>query len=260
MPSRKRVSPKLARKQRVSSPASMLAARMSRAPNFWVVVPAAGSARRMGAGNVPKQYLTLAGKFVIDHAVRPFIARTECQGIVVALALDDQRWRSLELASDPRTKVVHGGPQRADSVRAGLEVLRGFAESRDWILVHDAARPCLSDADLDALLTTLADDEVGGLLAAPVVDTLKRADIERRVSATVDRTALWHALTPQMFRYDTLVRALSEASVASTDESQAIEALGLKPKLVRGSAENLKITVPDDLARAEQILKARGVR
>jgi 2-C-methyl-D-erythritol 4-phosphate cytidylyltransferase len=233
---------------------------MSRAPNFWVVVPAAGSARRMGAGSVPKQYLTLVGKFVIDHAVRPFISRPECQGIVVALALDDQRWRGLEFASDARTKVVHGGAERADSVRAGLEVLRGFAESRDWILVHDAARPCLSDADLDALLTTLADDEVGGLLAAPVVDTLKRANSDSRVSATVDRTALWHALTPQMFRYDTLVRALAECTVASTDEAQAIEALGLKPKLVRGSADNLKITVPEDLARAEQILKARGVR
>ena len=96
---------------------------------------------------------------------------------------------------------MHGGAERADSVRAGLEVLRGFAESRDWVLVHDAARPCLSDADLDTLLETLADDEVGGLLAAPVVDTLKRADSDGRVSATVDRTALWHALTPQMFRY-----------------------------------------------------------
>jgi 2-C-methyl-D-erythritol 4-phosphate cytidylyltransferase len=233
---------------------------MSRAPKFWVVVPAAGSARRMGASSVPKQYLPLAGKCVLEHAVRPFLERPECQGVIVALAVDDQRWRTIELARDARIKVVHGGAERADSVRAGLEVLRGFAEPRDWILVHDAARPCLSDADLNVLLTTLRNDEVGGLLAAPVVDTLKRGDVDSRVSATVDRTTLWHALTPQMFRYDLLVRALADTTLASTDESQAIEAMGLKPRLVRGNAENLKITVPEDLARAEQILRARGLR
>jgi 2-C-methyl-D-erythritol 4-phosphate cytidylyltransferase len=126
--------------------------------------------------------------------------------------------------------------------------------------VHDAARPCLSNDDLARLLTTLRDDEVGGLLAAPVVDTLKRADGQGRVEATVDRSALWHALTPQMFRYETLQRALADRGIAATDEAQAVAALSLKPKLVQGSADNLKITVPDDLARAERILMGRESR
>jgi 2-C-methyl-D-erythritol 4-phosphate cytidylyltransferase len=211
----------------------------------------------MGSAAIPKQYLPLAGKTVIEHALKPFLDRRECHGAVVVLASGDARWSKLAVANDPRVKVITGGAERADSVRAGLELLRGFAEPRDWILVHDAARPCLSDADLEMLLSTVRDDAVGGLLAAPVVDTLKRADGEERVSSTVDRTSLWHALTPQMFRYEILVQALAHATSASTDESQAVEALGLTPKLVRASTDNLKITSPGDVARAEQILKSR---
>jgi 2-C-methyl-D-erythritol 4-phosphate cytidylyltransferase len=224
---------------------------MSALPQFWVVIPAAGSARRMGAG-VPKQYASIAGRAVIEHALRPFLAQAECRGIVVALAADDARFATLDIARDARVRTVVGGVERVDSVRAGLAALE--ASARDWVLVHDAARPCLSTDDLTTLLRTLRDDDVGGLLAAPVVDTLKRADAAARVSETIDRTALWHALTPQMFRHGVLSRALAVAG-ASTDESQAVEALGLKPKLVRGSVENLKITVPDDLARAERILR-----
>lgn len=229
---------------------------MATVPEFWVVIPAAGSAQRMRA-DVPKQYLRIGGRTVIDHAVQPFLARSECRGVVVALAESDTRFRELEIAREPRLRAVVGGAQRVDSVRAGLAALT--VGQHDWVLVHDAARPCLSDGDLACLLETLRDDEVGGLLAAPIVDTLKRSDAEMRVSATVDRTALWHALTPQMFRYGVLCRALA-AATASTDESQAVEALGLQPKLVRGSAENLKVTVPDDLARAERILMSRGGR
>jgi 2-C-methyl-D-erythritol 4-phosphate cytidylyltransferase len=233
---------------------------MPTSPAFWVVVPAAGSARRMGSGPVPKQYLSLAGKTVIEHALQPFLDRRECHGVAVALASGDSHWSKLQVASDPRVKVVYGGAERADSVRAGLEVLRGFAEARDWILVHDAARPCLSAADLETLLMSAKDHAVGGVLAAPVVDTLKRADAEGRVMATVDRTSLWHALTPQMFRYETLLQALSQPTSVATDESQAIEAMGLSPLLVHCRSENPKITLPGDVARAEQILKSRGVR
>jgi 2-C-methyl-D-erythritol 4-phosphate cytidylyltransferase len=229
---------------------------MSNLPNFWVVIPAAGSARRM-ASDIPKQYLQIAGRAVIEHAMAPFLAMRECRGIVVALAVEDVRFRSLAVAADPRVRTAAGGAERVDSVRAALESIE--ADEREWVLVHDAARPCLSAQDLNALLSTLRDDDVGGLLAAPVVDTLKRAGSDERVTATVDRSSLWHALTPQMFRYGVLRRALASAG-AITDDSQAVEALGLAPKLVRGSAENLKITVPDDLARAERILLTRNLR
>jgi 2-C-methyl-D-erythritol 4-phosphate cytidylyltransferase len=226
-------------------------------PRFWVVIPAAGSARRMGATAVPKQYLPLGGATVIEHSLRPFLARSECAGIVVVLSAADDRWPAVPLASDPRITTTIGGGGRADSVRAGVASLKPRAPQGDWVLVHDAARPCLSDEDLARLLESLANDEVGGLLAAPVVDTLKRADGSGRVDTTVDRSALWRALTPQMFRLSILERALAQPSGA-TDEAQAVEALSLKPKLVEGSADNLKITVPEDLIRAERILAGRS--
>jgi 2-C-methyl-D-erythritol 4-phosphate cytidylyltransferase len=227
-------------------------------PRFWVVIPAAGSARRMGASLIPKQYLPLCGATVIEHALRPFLARRECAGIVVVLSATDDRWSSLAAARDPRVTTTIGGGERTDSVRAGVAALKPRAPQGDWVLVHDAARPCLSDEDLGQLLESLAEDEVGGLLAAPVVDTLKRAAASGRVEATIDRTGLWRALTPQMFRLRILERALA-LGPAATDEAQAVEALGLQPKLVEGSADNLKITVPEDLIRAERILSARSI-
>lgn len=148
-----------------------------------------------------------------------------------------------------------------DSVLAGLKALEARAGAGDWVLVHDAARPCLSRVDLDRLLNELSDDEVGGLLAAPVVDTLKRADEQQRIDRTVPREKLWRALTPQLFRFELLRRALQSAvdnRVAVTDEAQAVEALGLRPKLVAGDADNIKITLPEDLLRAERILRARS--
>lgn len=228
---------------------------------FWVIVPAAGSARRMGAA-VPKQYLPLAGRTVIEWSLAPFLAHQRTAGIVIALAGQDQRWPRLSLAREAKIVTTTGGAERMDSVLAGLEVLHEKAAPDDWVLVHDAARPCLSAADLNRLLETLHDDAVGGLLAAPLVDTLKRADERGRVEQTVAREKLWRALTPQMFRRDLLQRALADArarGVAVTDEAQAIEALGLQPKLVAGDADNIKITLPEDLARAERILRSRSV-
>ncbi|HEY0943051.1 MAG TPA: 2-C-methyl-D-erythritol 4-phosphate cytidylyltransferase [Steroidobacter sp.] len=228
--------------------------------NFWVIVPAAGSARRMG-GAVPKQYLPLAGRTVIEWSLAPFLAHACTAGIVIALAEQDPRWSRMELAREAKIMTTSGGAERMDSVLAGLEVLQAKAAPDDWVLVHDAARPCLSATDLDRLLEELNDDAVGGLLAAPVVDTLKRADENGRVAQTVAREKLWRALTPQMFRRDILQRALAEArarGVAVTDEAQAVEALGLQPKLVAGDADNIKITLPEDLARAERILRSRS--
>ena len=227
---------------------------------FWVVVPAAGSARRMGAA-VPKQYLPLAGRTVIEWSLAPFLAHERAAAVVVVLAEHDQHWAQTALAGDARVTTTIGGAERMDSVLAGLRALQSRAAPDDWVLVHDAARPCLSATDLNRLLNELNDDAVGGLLAAPVVDTLKRADDGGRVSQTVPREKLWRALTPQMFRRDLLQRALDGAlarGVAATDEAQAVEALGLQPRLVAGDADNIKITLPEDLPRAERILKSRS--
>jgi len=227
-------------------------------PRYWAVIPAAGIGSRMQADR-PKQYLLLQGQPVIHHALQPFLAIPAIQGVVLALAKDDTYWQAPAQADKIHTVV--GGAERADSVRAALAYLADFAAADDWILVHDAARPCLSLDDLQHLIVSLADHPVGGLLASPVADTLKHADAEHHVQTTVPRADLWRALTPQMFRYQTLVSALDAAHVAGstiTDESMAIEAAGLYPKLVVGRADNLKITRPEDLAVATTILAAAG--
>lgn len=227
---------------------------------FWVVVPAAGSARRMGAA-VPKQYLPLAGRTVIEWSLAPFLAHPGAAAVVVALSANDQHWSQLGLAGETKIVTTMGGAERMDSVLAGLRALQDRAAPDDWVLVHDAARPCLAASDLDRMLIELNGDPVGGLLAAPVVDTLKRADESGRVAQTVAREKLWRALTPQMFRYSVLQRALESAQAkgtAVTDEAQAVEALGLQPKLVAGDADNIKITLPEDLPRAERILRSRS--
>ncbi len=204
---------------------------------------------------MPKQYLDLAGRTVIEHALAPFLADPRCQQIVVALDPGDLLFRKLPFASDPRLHLVAGGAQRCDSVRNAVAQLAAAAD--DWVLVHDAARPCLRRADLDVLLAALADDAVGGLLATPLADTLKRADQLQRVVDTPSRESLWRALTPQMFRLRLLREALQAASVAGrepTDEAQAVEWAGYAPRLVPGRADNLKITSPADLALVSAVL------
>lgn len=209
---------------------------------------------------MPKQYLQLHDRTVLEWSVAPFLAHAACFGAVVVIAAGDARWPDCALSRHPLVRAVNGGQDRASSVLAGLISLREACHDDDWVLVHDAARPCLAADDLQQLLDTVQADEVGGLLAAPMVDTLKRADADHRVTATVARAGLWRALTPQMFRYGVLLRALQEAldqGLAVTDESQAVELLGLSPRLVAGSSENLKITVPDDIARAGRLLAHR---
>jgi 2-C-methyl-D-erythritol 4-phosphate cytidylyltransferase len=214
----------------------------------------------MGQSALPKQYLPLADRTVIEWSVAPFIAHAACAGVIVVIAADDVQWNSVPLSRDSRVRAVGGGQERADSVLAGVAALRDQCSEQDWILVHDAARPCLDHADLERLIGELCDDAVGGLLAAPLVDTLKRAGDDGRVATTVSREKLWRALTPQMFRYGVLSRALEQSSqrrVLVTDEAQAVELLDLRPKLVAGSADNFKITIPEDLARAALILGQR---
>src|SRR5579863_6530537 len=221
---------------------------------YWLVMPAAGIGRRFGTHR-PKQYAPLCGRTVIEWALAHFLNDERCAGAVVALAPDDPYWAALAPAT---VLVAPGGQERSQSVRNGLAALAERAAGDDWVLVHDAARPCLPREDLDRLLAELATHSVGGLLATPAADTLKRADALREVEQTVDRAGLWRALTPQMFRYGRLCEALDGAHAAGrspTDEAQAIEWLGDHPKLVEGAAANLKITSAADLAIAAALLK-----
>ncbi len=206
---------------------------------------------------MPKQYSPLAGRSLIEWALAPFLDDARCKGIVVALAPDDDRFAATAAvatsAPDAPCPVARSA---ADSVRLALEALPAAADN-DWVLVHDAARPCVSATEIDALLMSAAADEVGAVLAVPVADTLKRSDARGHVSQTEDRAALWRALTPQMFRVALLRSALDQASKAGrvpTDESQAVEWLGHQPRLVRGNARNIKVTEPGDLALAEFML------
>lgn len=215
----------------------------------------------MGATERPKQYLELAGRTLLEWALAPLLANPMLERVVVVLASEDRHWRETTLAGESRIECAVGGAQRVDSVRAGLSRLAQEARSEDWVLVHDAARPCLTTEDLQRLIESVADDAVGGLLATPLVDTLKRADDDGLAAATVPRDGLWRALTPQMFRFGVLERALDaavERGIAVTDEAQAVEMLGLRARLVEGDADNLKITTPPDLERAARILAARG--
>jgi 2-C-methyl-D-erythritol 4-phosphate cytidylyltransferase/2-C-methyl-D-erythritol 2,4-cyclodiphosphate synthase len=234
---------------------------------YWLVMPAAGSGTRFGAAS-PKQYAALAGRTVIEWALAPFLADTRCAGIVVALAADDAQWAAIA-ARLPAARVtaVAGGAHRSLSVRRALEALAGRAVAADWVLVHDAARPCLGSDDLERLVAGLAAHPLGGLLAAPAADTLKRAAQTTgaavpvaAVAETVDRAPLWRALTPQMFRHGSLCAALDAAHAAQrfpTDEAQALEWQGEQPVLIAGAATNLKITTAEDLVLAAAILESR---
>ncbi|THF66143.1 2-C-methyl-D-erythritol 4-phosphate cytidylyltransferase [Pseudothauera nasutitermitis] len=226
-------------------------------PRHFAIVPAAGSGTRMGADK-PKQYLPLLGRPLIHHALATLCAAPDIDRVYVVLSVGDAEWMRHDWSAlGPKlVPLFCGGPSRADSVLAGLRAISGEAAQSDWVLVHDAARPCLAPWHIDKLVRELAHDEVGGLLAVPVADTLKQADGHRRVAATVPRDRLWQAQTPQMFRYVMLRRAL-ESAHGVTDEASAIEAAGLHPRLIEGDATNLKVTFPLDLHLAEWILQNR---
>ncbi len=221
-----------------------------RLPAFWAVIPAAGVGARMAADR-PKQYLQLGGRTILEHTLGCFLDHPSLKGLVVSLASDDPYWPNLACATDPRIQRADGGSQRSGSVLNALLQLNALgADDDDWVLVHDAARPNLSRDDLDKLLAELAHDPVGGLLAVPARDTLKRADKHGRVLETVDRSLVWQAYTPQMFRLGALHRALADSLVADaviTDEASAMEWSGQAPRLVEGRADNIKVTRPEDL-------------
>lgn len=216
------------------------------------IVPAAGVGSRMKADR-PKQYLTLLGKTVLEHTLEQLLAHPNIAQVVVALSLDDPYFCDLPLANHPRVIRVNGGKERADSVLSALEYVCQH-QLGEWVLVHDAARPCVTHADISQLIATAMAHPVGAILAAPVRDTMKRGDGLQQIEHTVDRSALWHALTPQMFRAEPLRAVLNTAlqqQAVITDEASAFEWCGKKPALVTGRADNLKITQPEDLALAE---------
>lgn len=226
--------------------------------NFHVIIPAAGSGSRMAAG-IPKQYLPLLGKPVLWHTLQVFVRCPRISSISVVLSPDDSRWQAADFPAGLHL-LRCGGETRAATVLNALDSMQPMVAAEDWVLVHDAARPCLQSRQLDRLLHDLEDDVVGGLLAMPLADTLKRVDSQQRVDRTEARDHLWLAQTPQMFRYELLARALRSFQGMPTDEAQAVEALGFQPKLVVGGFNNLKITYAQDMALAEAIVQANMKR
>lgn len=224
-----------------------------RSPRYWAVIPAAGGGSRMGL-NRPKQYLPLRGRAMLEWSLAPFLDSGWIDGVVLVLARSDPDFARLPVARHPKIVITTGGSARAESVLSGLETVtertRGFDEV--YVLVHDAARPCLDWSDLERLRDE-SDDKHGGLLAVPVTDTLKKGK-QGKVSSTLDRSLIWRAQTPQLFRLDLLRSALQECeerNLQVTDEASAMERAGYKPRLIRGRESNLKVTYPEDLLLAE---------
>jgi 2-C-methyl-D-erythritol 4-phosphate cytidylyltransferase len=229
--------------------------------SVFALIPAAGSGRRLAAES-PKQYLRLAGRPMLWHAVNS-VSVAPVESVFVVLAPDDKAYASHDWSrfAGKVEPLYCGGETRRDSVYNGLVAAMAAVDADDWILVHDAARPCLPHADLERLLKEASNDAVGAILALPVAETVKRAADESgfvRITATEDRAGLWLAQTPQMFRAGLLAQALRSAKGRITDEASAVEEMGLKPRIVQGSRDNLKVTYPEDIAIAEAILSARS--
>lgn len=242
---------------------------MADAARYWLVMPAAGTGRRFGS-DTPKQYAELCGRFVIEWSLRPFLEDADCEGIVVALSVDDRWWPRLEQRwprHRPEPRLAPGGAERCDSVANALRVVAAAttpAGEDPWVLVHDAARPCITAAEIARLRSGIVAGAQGAALAVPLADTLKRAQQDRpRIAETLPRTGLWRALTPQMFRCSALQAALAAAAAARrrpTDEAQAIEWMGGEVTLIEGESTNIKVTAAGDLRLAAAILQARGER
>lgn len=223
----------------------------------WMIVPAAGSGSRMQMDK-PKQYLQIGNKTLLEHTLERLLKVPGLQGIVVLVNPEDTYWQKLEVFKNNRVKVEFGGKERCDSVLNGLDSLQDTVAEDDWVLVHDAARPCVDLGDIGKLLQSLKLHPVGGLLGAPVSDTIKQVEADGAVELTLDRSQLWRAFTPQMFRYGVLCNALQTAlqrGKTITDEASAIESMGFAPVMIEGSSDNIKVTCPADLSLAELLLK-----
>jgi len=230
-------------------------------PRFWAIVPAAGTGRRMGA-ETPKQYLQLGERTVLEHTLDTLLSCQRLTGIVLVLSPEDAHWTGIsQRYSGAPLETVTGGAERCHSVLNALSRLTARSAGEDWVLVHDAARPCVRRDDIEQLISTLEVGSDGGLLGVPAADTMKRLDAGMRISGTVDRTGLWHAYTPQMFRAGALRAALQQAVAdgqSVTDEANAMELAGYRPRMVQGARDNIKITVPSDLPLAAFYLQSRN--
>lgn len=224
---------------------------------YWVVVPAAGIGTRMRA-ELPKQYLPLNGKTLLEHTLERLLQLPDLAGLVLAINPEDSHWERLPLSKNPRIAVVDGGSERSRSVLNALNYLTLQARSDDWVLVHDAARPCITLGTIASLCRHTRQHPVGGILAVPVGDTLKQVDGSGEILATRDRRGLWQAQTPQLFRYQLLHQCLARAlgqGETITDEASALELAGYRPLVVEGRTDNMKVTRPEDLPLAEMILQ-----
>ena len=229
---------------------------MSKSVKFWGVVPAAGVGKRMQSDR-PKQYLLLGGQTVIEQTLFQLLQADCFAGIAVAISLEDPYWPTLPCSKQEKIIRAEGGQERVDSVLSALNALADKASDDDWVLVHDAARPCIKVADIHRLINTLKSDPVGGILALPSHDTLKNV-MQGQIVDSVDRNRVWRALTPQMFRYGALKKVLQlavEKGQVVTDEASAFELNGFQPKIVEGQPGNIKITRPEDLILAKFYLE-----
>ena len=226
----------------------------------WAIVPAAGIGSRMQADR-PKQYLQLDNKTVLEQTLHRLASHPRIQGIIVAIAPNDPWWSHTASNYDCPVHVVAGGEHRADSVLNALTQLTTITDDDPWVLVHDEARPCLRHQDIDSMLDSLSNHPVGGVLGVPVSDTVKRVNEQLEITETVCRQGLWRASTPQMFHLRALKQALFDAKenhLTVTDEASAMELAGFQPMMVAGHSDNIKITVPQDLALASLFLKQQG--
>lgn len=229
----------------------------SKQERYWVVIPAAGVGKRMGA-NRPKQYLDLNGQTVLENTLDLFIEIPRVAGITIAIGAEDLFWTMTKYASHPKVHSIEGGRERAHSVLNALESLQDTLMPNDWVIVHDAARPCLRGGDLKSMMDAVAQEETGSILAVPVKDTIKYVDCYPDILETVDRNKIWLAQTPQIFRYSYLSTALSDGlsrGLNITDEASAMEMAGYKVKVFEGHSDNIKITTPEDLQLASWILE-----
>ncbi len=230
---------------------------MTETTNYWGVVPAAGVGKRMQADR-PKQYLPLNGITVIEQTLTRLLQVEKFSAVVVAISAEDPFWPELDISKNKRIYTAPGGKERADSVLSALQSIADKAEANDWVLVHDAARPCITKSDVECLISELQDHAVGGILGQASHDTLKSVDADLAIVDTVDRSKIWRAFTPQMFRYGALKAALEEAASKGwvvTDDASAIELQGERPKMIDGRSDNIKITRPEDLALAQFYLE-----
>ena len=220
------------------------------------VVPAAGVGKRLG-GPVPKQYMDLNGRALIERTLERLLQLEELQQLIVVISAEDEYWPDLEISNHPQIHTTQGGKERCHSVLNGLDFIADHVDDDDWVLVHDAARPCVRVNDMQRLITTAYQKNKGGILAMPIRDTIKKSNNNNEIENTVDRDSLWHAFTPQLFKYAELWEALRTAidqGVMVTDEASAMEYAGYQPLLVEGASDNIKVTLPEDLALASFFL------